>query len=399
MLGLALEGGGVKGAFHMGAIKAYLEQGYTFSGIAGTSIGALNGAVVAQEDFEMGYRWWEAMDNSLIFDIEQIQIQKFIDKKIDKEALLYLSSKVKDLIDNRGLDTSKMRAMLHQLIDEQKLRASPIDFGMVTVSVSDLKPLELYKEDIPPGKMIEYLMASANFPAFKIEPIDGKFYIDGGFYDNCPINLLSRKGYKDIIAIRTLGIGVIWKPEDDQANVTSILPSDDLGMILNFSNSLIHKNLKMGYYDTLRVIKGLKGHRYYILPDDNDRFLQILLRLSDEQINRIGDMMMLPKMEPKRLLFEKVLPELSRMLSLSASATYQDLIIRLIEPIAENAGIDRYKLFSFSDYMEKVKTANIPPTDKTKSLLSSLAEGTKLASVFSKETILKKVAKEVLHAI
>ena len=399
MLGLALEGGGVKGAFHMGAIKAYLEQGYTFSGIAGTSIGALNGAVVAQEDFEMGYRWWEAMDNSLIFDIEQIQIQKFIDKKIDKEALLYLSSKVKDLIDNRGLDTSKMRAMLHQLIDEQKLRASPIDFGMVTVSVSDLKPLELYKEDIPPGKMIEYLMASANFPAFKIEPIDGKFYIDGGFYDNCPINLLSRKGYKDIIAIRTLGIGVIRKPEDDQANVTSILPSDDLGMILNFSNSLIHKNLKMGYYDTLRVIKGLKGHRYYILPDDNDRFLQILLRLSDEQINRIGDMMMLPKMEPKRLLFEKVLPELSRMLSLSASATYQDLIIRLIEPIAENAGIDRYKLFSFSDYMEKVKTANIPPTDKTKSLLSSLAEGTKLASVFSKETILKKVAKEVLHAI
>ena len=39
MLGVALEGGGARGAFHVGAIKALLEEGYEIDGIVGTSIG------------------------------------------------------------------------------------------------------------------------------------------------------------------------------------------------------------------------------------------------------------------------------------------------------------------------------------------------------------------------
>jgi len=101
-------------------------------------------------------------------------------------VLFYLFSKIKDIVENRGLDTKKIRETLDNIVVEEKLRASKIDFGLVTVSVSDSKPLKLYKEDIPYGKLVDYLMASANFPAFKIEPIEGKFYIDGGFYDNCP---------------------------------------------------------------------------------------------------------------------------------------------------------------------------------------------------------------------
>jgi len=218
MLGLALEGGGAKGAFHMGAVKAFLDEGYVFDGVAGTSIGALNGAIIAQGDFDLGYQWWEKMDTSLLFDIDQTHIQNFMNKKIDKEVLFYLSSKVKNIVENRGLDTKKIRETLKLIIDEEKLRQSHTDFGIVTVSMSDLKPLELYKEDIPYGKMIDYLMASANFPAFRIEPIEGKFYIDGGFYDNCPINLLSRKGYQEVITIRTMGIGRIRKIEDENEN-------------------------------------------------------------------------------------------------------------------------------------------------------------------------------------
>lgn len=58
MLGLALEGGGAKGAYHMGVVKAYFEEGYYFDGVVGTSIGALNGAIIAQGDFELGYELW-----------------------------------------------------------------------------------------------------------------------------------------------------------------------------------------------------------------------------------------------------------------------------------------------------------------------------------------------------
>lgn len=334
MLGLALEGGGAKGAFHMGAVKAYFDEGYHFDGITGTSIGALNGAIIAQGDFEIGYQWWQRMDTSFLFDIDQIHIQNFLNRKIDKDVLFYLFSKIKDIVENRGLDTKKIRETLDNIVVEEKLRASKIDFGLVTVSVSDLKPLELYKEDIPYGKLVDYLMASANFPAFKIEPIEGKFYIDGGFYDNCPINLLIRKGYKEVIAIRTLGIGLTRKLEDADVKVTNIIPSEDLGMVLNFDQNLIQTNLKMGYFDAMRVIKGLKGRRYYIEPVDNDLIFNSLLSMSEDAIYEMGRIMHLPQMEPRRLLLEQVFPTLSRMLGFSTISTYQDILLGILEYMA-----------------------------------------------------------------
>ena len=59
MRGLALEGGGAKGAFHVGALDAFFERGYRFDMIMGTSIGALNGAMVAEGEFDTLKRLWE----------------------------------------------------------------------------------------------------------------------------------------------------------------------------------------------------------------------------------------------------------------------------------------------------------------------------------------------------
>lgn len=76
ILGLALEGGGAKGAFHLGVVKAFLEEGYTFDGITGTSIGALSGALIAQGDFEKCYRLWESIETYKLFDIEDVEYEK-----------------------------------------------------------------------------------------------------------------------------------------------------------------------------------------------------------------------------------------------------------------------------------------------------------------------------------
>ena len=53
MKGLVLEGGGTKGAYQIGAYKALRDLGIEFQGVAGTSIGALNGAYIIQNDIEM----------------------------------------------------------------------------------------------------------------------------------------------------------------------------------------------------------------------------------------------------------------------------------------------------------------------------------------------------------
>ena len=61
-----------------------------------------------------------------------------------------------------------------ELIDEEKIRSSGKDFGIVSVSLTDFKPLEIYIENIPLGQLVEYLLASAYLPVFKTERIDGK---------------------------------------------------------------------------------------------------------------------------------------------------------------------------------------------------------------------------------
>ncbi|WP_069997288.1 patatin-like phospholipase family protein [Cellulosilyticum sp. I15G10I2] len=357
MLGLALEGGGAKGAFHMGAVKSLLEEGYTFDAVAGTSIGAFNAAIIAQGDFELGYELWENMTTSLIFDIEDTKLQNLLNKNIDRDTLFYVSAKLKEFVANKGLDTVKIKQLLDSYIDEDKLRASPIDLGMITVSLSDLKPLELYKEDIPEGKITAYLMASANLPVFKLEPIAGKYFLDGGIYDNCPINLLIRKGCTRIIAVRTFGIGISQKPKNTNTTILSILPSEDLGKVLIFDNALIQHNLKLGYYDTKRALYQLKGTKYYIYSTDNMFFLNVLLSLSADTILQISKNLSLQsytQMQPERLLFEKVLPKLSRLLKLDMCSTYEDLILSLLEPIALESDIERFKIYTLQNFIHEL---------------------------------------------
>lgn len=395
MVGLALEGGGARGAFHMGAVKALLEEGYEFNGIAGTSIGAINGAIIAQGDFEAGYKLWETMDNSLLFDIEEAQVQKILDRKIDRSAIVYLTAKIREVIDNKGVDTSKIRTVLESIIDEEKLRRSDIDLGIVTVSVTDLKPLELFKEDIPQGKIIDYLMASANFPVFKIEPIDGKFYIDGAFYDNCPVNLLAGRGYTKVVAIRTLGPGKLRKVEGDNVEVTTVLPSENLGRILNFDSDIIQTNLKMGYFDTLRVTRKLIGKKYYVEPVDKELFFHILAAVPEETVLAIREILGLPEMDRRRLLFEHILPELSRLIELPHTASYQDIVIGLLEGVAEDHGIDRFKVRTLNGFVEEIKGmeqrqhSQQGEDAKLKSLLNT---------IFSSETVLRQAANELLDA-
>ena len=52
--GLVLDGGGARGAYQIGAWKALAEAGVRIRGIAGTSVGALNGALICMGDVKKG---------------------------------------------------------------------------------------------------------------------------------------------------------------------------------------------------------------------------------------------------------------------------------------------------------------------------------------------------------
>lgn len=284
MYGLVLEGGGAKGAYHIGALKAIEELDIKISAVAGTSIGAMNGAMYVQGKLDEAYDYWYNVSTSQVLDIEDKYLSQLLNLTINQDNISYFIAKAKELLQNKGLDSSYLKSILKENIDERLLRSSDIDFAIVTLSLSDFKPLELFLEDIPEGKVIDYILASSYLPAFKLERIDGKILIDGGFYNNLPIKTLLDKGYKKLIAIRTYGLGDIEKKEDEDTEIIYINPSEDLGRMLNFDQENARRNIQMGYYDTIKYFKNLLGKKYYITgPEQENYFINYLLEINKEE--------------------------------------------------------------------------------------------------------------------
>ena len=157
MVGLALEGGGSRGAYHIGAYQAFMEAGMTFDAITGTSIGAVNAALLAQGDWEKAREKWLTLSNEDLFDIDNARYQKLFTRKVDPSDLSYYKDALRQMREDGGVDTGRMQKLLSQLVDPQRLLESPVDFGLVTVSIRDLKPVEVFKDQVPPHLLLSYI--------------------------------------------------------------------------------------------------------------------------------------------------------------------------------------------------------------------------------------------------
>jgi len=254
MRGLAFEGGGARGAYQIGVVKALIDSGYAFDGFVGTSIGAINAALMAGGGVNIALELWKIISVETLFDEDEQPLIRFADIKALNPDLDWRSNARRKaalkIISNRGFSTHKMKAFLEPYIDEKIIRESGKDFGLVTVSLSDRKPYELMHEHIPSGQLFNYVMASASHPFFRRESIENNIYLDGAFYNNCPINLLIGKDYDEVIAIRTNAQGIFRKIENPR--VKYIIPRHDLGNIMRFTPENSAALIKLGYYDGLR---------------------------------------------------------------------------------------------------------------------------------------------------
>lgn len=253
MYGLVLEGGGSKGSYQIGACKALIELGIEIGSVAGTSVGALNGAMVVQGDVDLAYEIWSDITPESIIKVHGNELGDYIGNGFLPGAFKTFIHRLKKIAAEGGLNVEPLVELAKNTLDEDRIRRSPIGFGMVTVDVTARKAVEIYKEDIPEGQLSDYIIASASFPAFKRAVIDGRVFIDGAFYNNLPINMVSSKGYKDIIVLRTYGIGLKRRFDTTGLNIVTISPHESLGPTLDFSNETSRKNLKMGYNDVHRV--------------------------------------------------------------------------------------------------------------------------------------------------
>ncbi len=398
MYGLVLEGGGAKGAFQIGAWKAMRELGIEIGGVAGTSVGALNGAMIIQNDFERCYDLWYNMNPSKVMNIEDKLMRKLVKLDITPDNIQYIMNQLKNILGGRGIDITPLKELLKENIDEDIIRKSNKDFGIVTISLSDRKPMELFIENIPEGHLINYLLASANLPVFKMEKIDGKLYLDGGFYDNIPVRLLLTKGYRDLIVVRLYGFGRKRRVNEDGLNITYINPSnpsEELGMSLDFRTQRARKNLKLGYYDTLRVLKGLKGAKYYIEPkNDDDYFIYYFMNLDKDIVLKLGSILGIEDMPYRRMLFEHIIPKLGELLDVEKVGSYEDIVLALYERVAQRHGVERFKVYSYEDFINAVISKFKPSGEKISHRIPKILKHSDLLLRTIKDDILDEIVDE-----
>ena len=247
--GIVLEGGGARGAYQIGVWKALREAGMKIKGVAGTSVGALNGALICMDDLGKAEEIWGNMTYSTVFNVDDSMIGKLKKFGVRSMKVTDAAAEFRRLFSDRGLDIAPLKKLLEETVDEERIRRSPRDFCAASFSVTDRKEEDFDVKAAPLGTIKDIMMASAYFPGFKQEKLGGKTYLDGGSVNNVPVDLLTDRGYKDIIVIRLYGIGVDRRrfmdiPED--VTVHEIAPRRNLGGILEFDSARTRKNMQLG---------------------------------------------------------------------------------------------------------------------------------------------------------
>lgn len=160
-IGLVLSGGGMRGAAHIGAIKALEEHGIFPTHIAGTSAGAIVGALYAY-----GYKWEDIL--KFFKEINVLDITKYA---LNKPGFF---------------DAEKFYPGFKTYLKNDDFSFLKKQLSITTTNILNGK-LEIFNS----GELIKPILASAAIPGiFSPVKINDSFYVDGGTLNNFPVELL-----------------------------------------------------------------------------------------------------------------------------------------------------------------------------------------------------------------
>ncbi len=350
-LGLALCGGGAKGSYEAGCFKAFRELGITFNVVTGTSIGCLNGAMYCQHEEDRAIELWNRITANMIikygFNFDRLDVLKGF--KNDKNSLTFLFQ----YLTNRGSDVGPLKKLFKQYINTQKIINSDVDFGIVTAEFPQMKGVEVLANKLDEELIEQYILASASaWPVFPVCKILDKQYVDGGYYDNLPINYAFKLGSDHVVAI-DLNYDAMHKEYLNVDFVRYIRPKHSLGSFMKFEHDLIMSNMDLGYLDTMKSYGKLKGFRQAFFLDSfdfntdsyKDRIIDVYSQLNKNYAKY------LKKKENEITIFD-ALKEYTDNVPLNGEIMF----IRSLEILAENFDISFYKAYNIKEFIKIVLT-------------------------------------------
>jgi NTE family protein len=199
---LILQGGGALGAFECGVVRALEENAIYPDIVAGVSIGAFNGAIVASHPRQATaalQSFWsdlavnapDLFDPDLTRTATALQILTFGVPRFFRPRWLlgfdWMNPTAKGLISL--YDTTPVRELIGKYVDFPRLKSSPVRLliSAVDVSTAELVTFDSYTDDLTP----DHILASGSLPpGFPWTTIAGRHYWDGGIISNSPLDLV-----------------------------------------------------------------------------------------------------------------------------------------------------------------------------------------------------------------
>ena len=335
---LVLAGGGARGAYQVGAWQALIELGYKFDIVTGTSVGSLNGTLVALDEFDIAKSMW--------LSIGDRNVMEFPEKIVSKETVDF----VKDFATKGGVSLAPLEDMIVRFVSEEEVRASKCRYGLVTVNADTRKPLELTIDEIPQGRLVDYMLASSAFtPFLRPRTIDGEKYIDGGFYDNMPLNLAARMGADEIVAVDLEGLGPARKLDKEYSHikVTHISSWHDLGNILEFNPKTAKRNMDLGYLDAYKAFDKLDGKVYAFRKGELDKMYTLFGMRLMEKCQSLYDR------HPTVMLAAEVYNRVER----KNPKTLEDKFLAVMECAMEAAGVYEGEVYTAENLPQLINAA------------------------------------------
>ena len=173
-IGLALGSGSARGWAHIGVIEALTEAGVEIDCVAGTSIGAVVGAVFASGNLDSL--------KEVVLQFDWKQILGFLDVVFPKSGLI---------------DGKKVTDFLRHHMQEKAIEDLATPFRAVSTNLADGQEVVISK-----GDLIEAVRASISLPGI-FTPVkkDGMVLIDGGLVDPVPVSVVRAMGADYVIAV------------------------------------------------------------------------------------------------------------------------------------------------------------------------------------------------------
>ncbi|MDD3123829.1 MAG: patatin-like phospholipase family protein [Candidatus Izemoplasmatales bacterium] len=261
-IGLCLSGGGARGAYQIGAIKALQDAGILehISHFSGTSIGAANASLIASSGIDKAKEVW--------FSIPQNALKTTMPFK-KRFSFEYLKSLDQGIFETSFLEEVLVNAINFEQLKTKKVFVTLSDGGQYNKGVFDLitstfdhyikkdsKVIYIPLHEIQEKDVIKSVLASCAIPVvFPSVKSEEKKYYDGGVFDNIPVAPLIEVGCDVIIIIHLNKTYFFATEKYENTAFIEIKSKTSLGSIFSFSNENSKRLFDMGYSDAMNVLK------------------------------------------------------------------------------------------------------------------------------------------------